>query len=75
VSYDQGLSFMKENSLAFFFETSAKTGTNIENVANSVKTFSLKYLGIHRSRENNFLEIHKYGTFEIEPRQGSKISS
>lgn len=30
VTYEEGVKYMKENGLALFFETSAKTGENIE---------------------------------------------
>lgn len=40
VSYDEGVEFMKEQGLHFFFETSAQNGMNIEMV-NSFREYSI----------------------------------
>lgn len=40
VSKEEGLSFMKKNSISLFFETSAKTGENIDLVNPSRVNFS-----------------------------------
>jgi len=40
VSYEEGESFMQENNISFFFETSALNGQNVETVSfNSIFEF------------------------------------
>ena len=58
VSKEEGLSYMKKNGIALFFETSAKTGENIEIVINIFNDFlPTNLLGFSTNWETNFCEL------------------
>ena len=59
---------MKENDCSLFFETSAKTGENIEIVLNLIVKFNIKKnkkKGISRDCKINFYELCKYANKTI----------
>lgn len=59
VSKEEGLSFMRKNSISLFFETSAKTGDNIEIVIKENRAAFLVYilLGFPTNRETHFRQL------------------
>lgn len=71
VSKEEGLSYMKKNGIALFFETSAKTGENIEIVFEICVIFSILKkgcLGVSTNWETHFCELSQ-STFSKERSQ------
>jgi len=48
VEYEEGVEFMKQYDIHFFFETSALNGTNIDLVRKLIKAFFYRvFLGVY----------------------------